>query len=139
MRTNSSPAAQAEAGMLVLLDTVPARPAVKAAAAQAAAAALDRLRARLMELSEAGNIELEHLESSAAKRGHAPDLAAMNAVKDGINRDAAAASRAVVASIITAAQTVLDDGAGGEAAEWFGAHGFDLSEPAMPPPITATD
>ena len=93
MSTNS-PAAQAEAGMLVLLDTVPARPAVKAAAAQAAAAALDRLRARLMELSEAGNIELEHLESSAAKRGHAPDLAAMNAVKDRINRDAAAASRA---------------------------------------------
>ena len=138
MSTNS-PAAQAEAGMLVLLDTVPASPAVKAAAAQAAAAALDRFRARLMELSEAGNIELENLESAATTRGHAPDLAAMNAVKDGINRDAAAASRAVVARIIAAAQTILDDGAGCDAAEWFSAHGFDLSEPAMPPPITAAD
>lgn len=103
-----------------------------------AAAAVSHLRARLTEICEAGD-----QACSAAAASTLPDddkLTRLNAIKDRVNSDATGASRAAVAKIVGIVQQLLDAaGSNGDAAKWFAAHGFDVSERPHPPRITKDD
>jgi hypothetical protein len=100
-----------------------------------AAAAVSHLRARLTEICEAGD-----QACSAAAASALPDddkLTRLNAIKDRVNSDAAGASRAAVAKIISVIQQLLDGAdSKDDAPAWLAAHGFDVAEPPPPPPIT---
>lgn len=100
-----------------------------------AAAAVTHLRARLTEICEAGDQACNAAAASAL-----PDddkLTQLNIIKDRVNSDAAGASRAAVAKIVSVIQQLLDvAGSNDDAPKWLAVHGFDIAEPPPTPPIT---
>lgn len=135
---DGSPCGMAMAGLNQLLDSeAVARldAADKKQAWTTAAAAVNHLRARLTEICEAGDQACNAAVASAL-----PDdakLTQLNAIKDRVNSDAAGASRAAVAKIISVIQQLLDvTDSNVDAPKWLAAHGFDVAEPPPTPPIT---
>ncbi|MCV7385559.1 hypothetical protein [Mycolicibacter longobardus] len=109
-------------------------PGVKKQAWTTAAAAVTHLRARLTEICEAGDQACNAAAASALS--DAAKINQLNAVKDRVNSDAAGASRAAVAKIVGVIQQLLDAAESREdASKWLAAQGFNIAEPAPPPPI----
>lgn len=135
---DGSPCGAAMAGLTQLLEsetTARVDAAEKAEAWSAAASAVTHLRSRLTEICEAGDQACNTAAASAL-----PDvdkLTQLNAIKDGVNSDAAGASRAAVTKIVGVVQQLLDVvGSSDDAVKWLAVQGFNISDPTALPPIT---
>lgn len=135
---DGSPCGAAMAGLNHLLESETLAHLTPAATKQAwstAAAAVTHLRTRLTEICEAGDQACTAVAASALP--DAAKLEQLNAIKVNVNGDAAGASRAAVAKIVSVVQELIDlADSGNDATEWLAAQGFHVAEPPPPPPIT---
>ncbi|MEQ6326477.1 DUF5631 domain-containing protein [Mycobacterium canetti] len=110
---------------------------VKSDQSDRVADAVHHLRDRLTDIAQSGNQQIDQI--LAGKGPMEAKVAAVNAVIERSNIDAANAGRTAMSNIIDATQRVLDETIGGDAQTWLRDHGVSLDDPPRPRPITAED